>query len=135
MDQELLDLGELMFWNAQGDEKMKCDDREDIVKGEEGKKKIMDLLANKYEKWELEDATKLNLFLDVAEYIRVITNFKAGSKLSYSEINKIEGFKNDIATILKEYDLEIEDFAPLDDKIKLYHTIEMKFKRSNKRRN
>jgi len=133
MGQELLDLGELTFWNVQGDEKMKCDDRKDIVKGEEGKKKIMDLLEKKYKKWELEDATELNLFLDVDECIRVITNFKTGSKLSYSKINKINQFKNDLATILEKCDLEIDQFDSNDETISndlKYHTIEIRIKRS-----
>lgn len=131
MGQELLDLGELMFWNIPGDEKMKCVDHKDIVNGEEGIKKIVDLLAKDYKKWELEDATDLNLFCDVGNYIRVITNFKTGSELSCSERNKInEEFRNDIATILEEFNLEIDEFVSIDDKTKGYYTIEMTIKRS-----
>lgn len=133
----LLHLGELTFWNVQGGEEMEKIEHNnltEIEKGEEGIKKILKLV--KEYRWKLEDATKLDLFYDVANSICVITNFKAGSKLSYSRKNKInEEFRNDIATILEEFDLEIEEFVPFDDKNKGYHTIEMTFRRSNKRKN
>jgi len=101
--QELLDLGKLMFWNIQGDEKMESDDRTEIVKGEKGGKEIMNLA--KIYGWGLEGTTTLNLLLDVDEHISVKTNFNARNKRPYPEINK---FKNEVATILQEYGFTIQ---------------------------
>jgi len=81
----------------------------DIQKEEKFKKEIMGLVESYG--WKLEDPDDLCL-IDPGSAIRVITNFRAGTKRPYPEINR---FKDKLVSILKKCGLRILTFES-DDK-------------------
>jgi hypothetical protein len=97
----------------------------DIEKEENFRKEIMNLVKERYH-WELENRT---LSLLDPNVILVKTDVCAGTGRPYAEINK---FKDELASILQKYDLEIKEFDSDDKTISndsKYRRIEIELKR------
>jgi hypothetical protein len=96
----------------------------DIEKEEKFRKEIMDLIRGYH--WELENRT---LNLSDLNVILVKTDVCVGTGRPYAEINK---FKDELASILQKYDLEIKEFDSDNKTISndsKYRRIEIELKR------